>query len=58
MVKLIPRISVNPFNKKDFIMFNISERGQEFYQRTKDFIETEIEPIEAELLGPKGTGNW
>lgn len=31
-------------------MFNISERGQEFYQRTKDFIETEIEPIEAELI--------
>ncbi len=31
-------------------MFNISERGQQFYQRTKNFIETEIEPIEAELI--------
>lgn len=31
-------------------MFNVSERGQDFYQRTKEFIETEIEPIEAEII--------
>lgn len=35
-------------------LFNISERGQDFYNRTKAFIETEIEPIEADF-GKKPT---
>lgn len=46
-------------------LFNISERGQDFYQRTKAFIETEIEPIEQEFwqechkLNPDGDWtNW
>lgn len=31
-------------------MYNISDRGKDFYKRVKDFIETEIEPVEAELI--------
>ncbi|WP_296402575.1 acyl-CoA dehydrogenase family protein [Psychrobacter sp.] len=31
-------------------MFNISPRGQEFYNRVKAFIETQIEPIESDLI--------
>lgn len=43
-------------------MFNISERGQDFYQRTQDFIQQEIEPIEDDFwqqchaLNP--SGDW
>lgn len=48
-------------------LLNLSERGQDFYKRTKAFIENEIEPIEAELwhethqLNPDGdwtTWQW
>ncbi|PIE47432.1 MAG: acyl-CoA dehydrogenase [Gammaproteobacteria bacterium] len=46
-------------------LFNISERGKDFYNRTKAFIESEIEPIEAEFwqachkLNPDGDWtNW